>query len=194
MATTMLAWSGAASAATISASDLAEMGPGYSAADAPLGAPVELAIDLKGRVAARCNLTAPPTGLSSMALLRDGEDRSAFNIDCNTPFTLRVRSGNGGLASVEQSIGTALLMPYEMAVSVNTDSGRQDLGWCQSSELSGAASGCAYAPAAAGGGWSSGQATAIRQKGDLRIRWRDSGAPLFGAYQDTIIIELEVRS
>ncbi|MBI1405007.1 MAG: hypothetical protein GC145_02650 [Caulobacter sp.] len=193
-ATTLLAWSGAASAETIAAGDLAAMGSGYSSADAPLGQPVELAIDLKGRIPARCEVTSPPAGLSSMSLLRPGSDASAFGIDCNAPFILRVRSASGGFAALDPGPGGALLKPYDLSVSLGTDAGRRNLGWCSSATLTdSAAAGCDFAPSA---GWSSGEATAIRQTGALRVRWTGSAneAPLVGDYRDTIVIELEVRS
>lgn len=195
-ATAMLVAAGAVSAEP-SGADAMAMGAGYTAFDAPLGSPTELRIDLKGRVAARCDLTTPPAPMSRMALDRAGEARSAFAIDCNAPFILRVRSGQGGFASVDPTPGIETLLPYQVAVAVGTDAGQQNLGWCDAADLAAAASGgCAYSAAAASGGWSSGEATAIDQTGALRLRWDDktTGAPLLGDYRDTIVIELEVRS
>ena len=195
-ATTMLAWSGAASAENIGA-DLLALGSGYTVSDAPLGAPTELRIDLTGRVASRCDLVAPPAAMSRLAVTQAGESQSAFTIDCNAPFILRVRSGQGGFASVDPTPGIETMVPYELSVAVETDAGRQDLGWCDAAALTDtAAAGCAFAANAAERGWSSGDATAIDRTGALRLRWdkTTSEAPLLGAYRDTIIIELEVRS
>lgn len=175
----------------------ADFGPGYSAADAPLGGPTELRIDLKGRVPARCELTSPPVISGQLPIHRAGESETAFAIDCNTPFLLRVRSGAGGMASVEPTPGITTLMPYEVAVAVGTDAGRRDLGWCRSEALAGgAADGCAFSAAGAERGWSSEDATAIDQTGTVRLRWREApaDAPLLGSYRDTITIELELRS
>ena len=196
-AATMLAWSGSALAETIAAPDLAAMGSGYSAADAPLGSPTELRIDLKGRVAARCDLVTAPAPMSRLALTRAGESQSAFAIDCNAPFILRVRSDEGGFASVDPTPGIETLMPYQVSVAVGTDAGRQELGWCDAAALTdNSAGGCEFSPADASRGWSSGDATAIDQSGSLRLRWDQaaSEAPLLGRYRDTIVIELEVRS
>lgn len=175
----------------------ADIGPGYSAADAPLGAASELRIEVKGRVPARCELTSPPVLSAQLPIERAGETESTFAIDCNAPFLLKVRSGAGGMASVEPVQGITTLLPYELAVAVGTDSGRRDLGWCRSSALAGgAADGCAFSASGAKGGWSSDDATAIDQTGTVRLRWRDTPpeTPLVGSYSDTIIIALELRS
>lgn len=196
VAATLLAggYAGAASAETLA---VAAMGSGYTAMDAPLGSPTELRVDLKGSVAPRCELVTPPAEMSRLPLTRDGESQSGFAIDCNTPFILRVRSGEGGFASVDPTPGIETLVPYQVSVAVGTDGGRQDLGWCDAAALTEVSAGsCAYAPAGATRGWSSGEAVAIRQTGALRLRWKENtaGAPLLGAYRDTLIIELEVRS
>ena len=193
-ASTLLAWSGHAAAEP---ADLLGLGAGYTAADAPLGAATELAIDLRGRVAARCELTTPPAEMTQLALGRSGQAQTAFALDCNTPFLMRVRSGAGGFRNDEATVGVEPMLPYEISVAVDTDEGRQDLGWCDASALTDMpGKACAYAPTAAGRGWSSGEAIAIDQKGQLRLRWSDNASerPLLGAYRDIIVIELEVRS
>lgn len=198
VATGLLAWSGTASAEMVSTGGIAALGGGYSSSDAPLGASTELRIDLRGRVASRCELLTPPTATGALRLDREGESQSAFAIDCNAPFIMRVRSGQGGFASIDPTPGIATLVPYQMAVAVGTDAGRQDLGWCDAAALGEAPAGiCAYGASNPQGGWSSGDATAINQKGSLRLRWRQqnkSDAPLLGVYRDTIVIQLEVRS
>lgn len=186
-----------ASPAVCMAEPGADIGPGYSAADAPLGASTELRIDLKGRVPARCELTSPPIIRGQLPIHRAGESETGFAIDCNTPFLLRVRSESGGMASIEPTPGITTLMPYELAVALGTDSGRRELGWCRSDALAGAAAdGCDFSASGAGRGWSSEDATAIKQTGTVRLRWREAPAssPLLGSYRDTITIELELRS
>ena len=188
----------ACAGAALADPNAAAFGPGYTAADAPLGDPTELRIDLRGEVSARCEV-APPSGLGRMNLNEAGEVRGAFGIVCNTPFLLRVRSDAGGLASVGALAGVAQLADYELAVEVGTDAGRQDLGWCDAAALGPDAAGpCAYSAQAPLGGWSSGEAVAIRETGSLTLRWdgqrQDASAPRLGAYRDNIIIEVEVRS
>ena len=134
-----------------------------------------------------------------MNLNEAGEVRGAFGIDCNTPFLLRVRSDEGGLASVGSLAGVAQLADYELAVEVGTDAGRQNLGWCDAATLGPDGAGqCAFSAQAPLGGWSSGEAVAIRETGSLTLRWEgqreDDSAPRLGAYRDNIIIEVEVRS
>ncbi len=194
-ATTVLAGAGVAFAEP--AAHVGAVGAGYTSLDAPLGAPSELRIDLKGRVEARCDLVAPPVLGGVLSMQRAGEALAGFKIDCNAPFLLRVRSAEGGFASVNPTPGVETLAPYQLSVAVRTDEGLQDLGWCDAAALTDSAkSVCGYAPGAAGGGWSSGDATAINQTGAVRLRWQDNadGAPLLGDYRDTIVIELEVRS
>jgi len=188
-----LAWTGAAVAEPFNA---AALGAGYSSADAPLGAPTELRIDLRGQVSARCEVV-PPTQLGSIKLNDAGEVSGTFGIDCNTPFILRVKSANGGMAAVQPLYGVAPMADYRLGVELGTDQGRQNLGWCASAELAPeAAGGCAFGSAGPKGGWSSGDAIAIRQSGEIHLRWdgQDDGAPRLGAYQDNIVIEVEVRS
>src|SRR5690606_22879026 len=122
-ATGLLAAAGGAAAEPL---DVLANGPGYTAADAPLGSPTELRIDLKGRVEARCELTTPPAPMDGMALDHAGEARSDFAIDCNAPFIMRVVSGAGGFASLQPAPGIATLKPYQLSVTVGTDEGRQD--------------------------------------------------------------------
>lgn len=186
---------GQAAAASL-AEDPMGRGAGYTAFDAPLGAPTELRIDLRGRVAARCEVT-PPRDLGRIRLNDAGEARGAFGIDCNTPFLLRVRSENGGMASTHSLAGVAPLADYRLGVELGTSGGRHDLGWCDSAQLTpDAGGGCAFGAAGPQGGWSSGDDISIRESGALRLRWdgQDEGAPRLGAYQDNIIIEVEVRS
>lgn len=193
-ATTLLAGAGMASAETPNA---ASLGGGYSATDAPLGAPTELRIDLTGHVAARCDLVAPPVLSNDLNLSKAGRTEASFSIDCNAPFTLRVRSSAGGFANETATPGIATLAPYELSIAVRTDDGVRELDWCDADALTDdAVGGCEYAPNAASGGWSSGDATAIDKTGSVRLRWNDQseGAPLLGQYRDNIIIQLEVRS
>ena len=185
-------------AGTAAASEpLAALGAGYSSMDAPLGAPTELQVELRGQVAARCDLTAPPALGGHLNFGRSGRVQSAFAIDCNTPFVMRVRSRHGAFVSAEPAPGAAARTPYEIHVEVGTDAGRQNLGWCESASLGDEGAGsCAYASRAVGGGWSAGDATAIEQSGSIQMRWDEpeADAPRLGSYSDVIIIELEVRA
>lgn len=188
-----LAWAGAAWAEP---QDPGAAGPGYTASDAPLGAATELRIDLRGQVPARCDVT-PPHDLGRILLNDAGEARGAFGIDCNTPFLLRVRSQNGGMAAVQDLAGIAARADYSLGLEVGTSEGRRDLGWCASVDLTPeAGADCAFGASGPLAGWSSGEAIAIRQSGALRLRWdgQGEGAPRLGAYQDNIVIEVEVRS
>ena len=177
-----------------------ELGSGYTAADAPLGSPTELRIDLHGRVAARCDMTTPPAQLSALDVGRNGQAQTGFAIDCNAPFVLRVRSENGALASEDLYPGVAQATPYELSVDLDTDGGRRALGWCDAADLTdGAAGACPFAAGNATRGWSSNDDTAIDRNGRIHLRWRgwrdDRAAPVTrGRYGDVITIELEVRS
>ncbi|MCC7267264.1 MAG: hypothetical protein IT546_07975 [Caulobacteraceae bacterium] len=197
VATAVLACAGGAFAQTVTAVSAAALGAGYTAQDAPLGAPTELRIDLKGRVAPRCDLVTPPVASGTLRFSRPGQGSAPFAIDCNAPFNLRVVSQHGGFASVDPTPGVKTLMPYEVAVDVGTDRGRRNLGWCRAAALTtSAAGGCVFAPNSPSRGWSSGEDAAINQTGALHLRWagQAEGAPLLGAYTDTIVIELEVRA
>ena len=168
---------------------------GYTTLDAPLGAPVELRIDLVGTIASRCDLTSSDLVLDRVDLMQAGEMRAGFRLDCNAPFTLRVRSREGAFVNSAPAPGIRASADYELAVDVTTDGGRRDLGWCDAADLVGGASGsCVFAPQ--GGGWSSGEDTAIDKVGTVRLRWTDENrsAPLFGDYRDTITIELKARA
>ncbi|HEX7694646.1 MAG TPA: hypothetical protein VF409_09160, partial [Sphingomonas sp.] len=146
---------GAGAAATAWASDegVAAFGPGYSATGAPVGAPTELQIDLRGEVRARCRMTSPPALPGRLDFNHSGVTRSRFALDCNAPFSFSVRSGHGGFASRGSAEGVAPLIPYEIAVDVDTDSGMNALGWCRSGQLADSNEAqCAFGPQ----GWSSG--------------------------------------
>jgi hypothetical protein len=194
-ATLLLLLGGIGGAATASAAepDAAALGSGYTAGDAPLGAPTELRIELSGTVAPRCRMTSAPALAGQPDLTRQGEMRAQFGIDCNTPFRLRVRSGEGGFSAQDPHDGAARLIPYEIAVAVDTDSGTNALGWCGADQLANQGGSCAFGR----DGWSSGDATAINRSGMVQLRWAAPGTagtlPL-GRYRDTIVVELAVRA
>lgn len=190
--------SGIGSAATASAGELgvAALGSGYTSADAPLGAPSELRIDLKGEVSARCRMASPPMlAADRLDFNRHGDATALFGLDCNAPFLLRVRSGEGGFVADHSLEGVARRIPYEISVDVDTDAGMNALGWCRADQLSDQqGSGCAFG---GGQGWSSGDATAIDRSGKMNLRWKAPGAnedPALGRYRDTITVELAVRA
>ena len=192
-AMTVLACAGAAAAEQPGLA----LGAGYTSIDAPLGAPTQLKVDLQGRVQSRCELVAPLADLSGMDMNSGGSVQGAFAIDCNTPFILRVRSERGGFATDAAIPGVELLAPYQVGVQLGTDSGNQNLGWCDAASLAPEGSGsCDYSATSPAGGWSSGEAVAIDQTGEIRLRWDRpaAGQARFGNYNDTITIELEVRS
>jgi hypothetical protein len=186
---------GGAGVASAAGSDTGALGSGYTATDAPLGAPTELRVALSGTVGPRCRMTSAPALAERPDLTRSGEMQAQFGLDCNTPFTLRVRSGEGGFVAEAPREGVKPLVPYELAVAVDTDSGTNALGWCGADQLSQPnGSACAFG---GGEGWSSGDATAINRTGSMRLRWSAPTAtdalPL-GRYRDTIVVELAVRS
>lgn len=186
---------GTATAAYAGENDVAALGSGYTATDAPLGAPTDLRIELRGQVTARCQMASPPNLSERPDLTEAGEMQAQFGLDCNTPFTLRVRSGEGGFSAEAPREGVTQSIPYEIAVAVDTDAGMNALGWCGADQLSDQNSGsCAFG---SGGGWSSGDATAINRTGTMRLRWDgpgDAGTLPLGRYRDTVIVELSVRS
>ena len=192
VASTVLACAGSALAEPMSG----DLGAGYTSIDAPLGAPTELQIKVGGRVPARCEVGQPARGLNAMDVGRSGVAEGAFGIDCNTPFIFRVRSMSGGFASDSSLQGVQTLAPYQVQVELGTDQGRQNLGWCDSASLNGSSGACQFGASSADGGWSSQDAVAIEETGSLKLRWDapSDGEARLGAYHDTIIIELEVRS
>lgn len=186
----------AIAAAPSAEAETLEAGAGYTASDAPLGAPTELRIDLVGRIQARCELS-PPAPVSGLTFGRAGEAQGAFAIDCNTPFNLRVRSDGGAFVLRDAAPGASPKVPYRVSLALETDAGRRDLGWCDAAALTETPSGgCPYGAGAAGQGWSSGDHTAIGRTGSLRLRWDEpqQGEAVAGRYGDVIVIELEVRS
>lgn len=186
---------GTATAASASENDAAALGSGYSATDAPLGAPSDLRIELRGQVTARCQMASPPNLAERPDLTKAGEMQAQFGLDCNTPFNLRVRSGEGGFSAEGPREGVTRLIPYDISIAIDTDAGMNALGWCGADQLADQQSGsCAFG---SGEGWSSGDATAINRTGTMRLRWGGPGdantLPL-GRYRDTVIVELSVRS
>jgi len=141
--------------------------------------------------------TGFPAGVGAKTRFQqDWRCGARFGLDCNTPFNLRVRSGDGGFASQDFYEGVARSIPYELSVDVDTDAGLNALGWCRSDQLVDDANGgdCTFGM---GAGWSSGDNTAIDRTGMMRLRWKAPGVsekPALGRYRDTIVIELTVRS
>lgn len=191
----LLGGTGAAGITHAGEVSVAAMGPGYTAHDAPLGEATELRIDLRGEVSARCRMASPPVLADRLDFNRSGDAEASFGLDCNSPFSLRVHSREGGFMAENVREGVARLIPYEVAVAIETDSGLRSLGWCDADQLTDLAAGtCDFGSAE---GWSSGQATAIDRSGTLTLRWSDpaeAADPALGRYRDTIVVELAVRS
>jgi len=183
--------------ANASAAELgvASLGAGYTAGDAPLGAPSELTVDLRGEVPARCRLASPPVLAQRLDFNRAGDVQAHFGLDCNAPFQLRVRSGEGAFVADQARQGIAARIAYDLSVDVDTDAGLNTLGWCRADQLTDRETGgCAFG---SGDGWSSGDATAIGKTGTMRLRWnapREGDEAVYGRYRDTIVVELAVRA
>lgn len=190
----LLSGIGGTGVASAAEPDAGALGSGYTASDAPLGASTDLRIELSGTVSARCRMTSKPALAERPDLTHAGEMQAQFGLDCNTPFQLRVRSGEGGFSPESRREEIRRVVPYEIAVSVETDSGANALGWCGADQLAQPQGGsCAFGS----DGWSSGDATAINRTGTMRLRWNAPGtadALPAGRYRDTIIVELAVRS
>ena len=174
--------------------DSSAFGPGYSAGEAQLGAPAELRIDLRGEVRPRCRMTSVPSFSGRLDFNRSGDAQSRFGLDCNAPFLFSVRSGEGGFAARGMQQGAARLIPYEISVDIDTDSGRNALGWCRSDQLADRNdAACVFGAS----GWSSGDATAINRTGSFSVRWSaqsEGQAPALGKYRDTIVVDVAVRA
>ena len=186
---------GAAGAVHAGEPGVMALGSGYTAHDAPLGEATELRIDLRGEVSARCRMASPPVLAGKLDFNRGGDAEARFGLDCNSPFSLRVHSREGGFMAENVREGVARLIPYEVAVAIETDSGLRSLGWCDADQLTDREAGtCDFGSAK---GWSSGQATAIDRSGTLTLRWSDPAEPADpapGRYRDTIVVELAVRA
>lgn len=190
----LLAVLAAPGAARAGDADVTAYGPGYTAFDAPLGAPSELTIELLGTVTPRCRMASAPVP-APLDLNAGGENRSSFTLDCNAPFRMRVRSEQGGLHAETAREGIAQTVAYDIGLTVGTDQGQRQLGWCSAADLGEGAS--AQCPFGQGGGWSSDAAVAIGEAGTMALRWAnpaDAARPALGKYRDTIVIELAVRS
>jgi len=191
----MLGGLGAVEATSAAEVSVPALGAGYTAHDAPLGDPTELRIDLRGEVPARCRLASPPVLGRQLNFNRAGDVEARFGLDCNTPFSLRVRSGEGAFVTEDPREGVAPRIAYDVAIAIDTDAGLNPLGWCGADQLTDQPQGaCVFG---AGDGWSSGDATAIDRTGTMRLRWNAPGEgdePVLGRYRDTIVVELAVRA
>ena len=190
----LLAGLAAPGAALAGDANVAAFGAGYSAHDAPLGAPSELRIDLVGTVTPRCRMANAPVP-APLNLNGGGETQTSFTLDCNAPFRMRVHSDHGGMLAETQREGIAQVVPYDVAFTVGTDQGARPLGWCTAEQLVDVAR--AHCPFGFGSGWSSDHAVAINETGTLGLRWsnpQEAAEPALGRYRDTIVIELSVNS
>lgn len=186
---------GIAASASAADASVSALGAGYTAHDAPLGDPTELRIDLRGEVPARCRMASPPVLGQQLDFNRAGDVEARFGLDCNAPFSLRVRSDEGAFVNDRPAEGIAPRVGYDVAIAVDTDAGPNTLGWCGADQLTDQPrGGCIFGT---GDGWSSGDATAIDRTGTMRLRWNAPGKgddPVLGRYRDTIVVELAVRA
>lgn len=126
----------------------------------------------------------------------------AFQMNCNTPFEVRVKSDNGAMAfdGSHPNDGFAYAKPYTVGLSINTDQGVLNPPDCDASQLKagiGDASTCAFYGESAHHGLSSGTAISIGDPAKLTVSWTAVAAgprPAAGNYKDTITVVVAPRS
>ena len=162
-----------------------------------------LTVDLAASIAQRCGIKAVgATTLTGASIDRAESYAFDFTLDCNTPFAIGVKSGNGALKLAGSSAidaagqGFSILKPYAVSLSVQTDNGPLEGGSCASEKLTGPGQ-CAFYGASSGEGLSSGQRTAIERTGSVGVSWTvvdGEARRAAGTYQDTLTIIVGVRS
>ena len=155
------------------------------------GAPVSLSLDLTGSVPSRCGFLKAPDSSASLGDLENaGSVALGFTMDCNAPFDIKLRSGNGALSHVgQQPAPNPFLasLDYTVGLSVATDLAPVGDA-CAASALGSQA--CSF-----GDGLSSHDGVSIGTDGSLTLSWTPPAQKMLaGSYQDQITITVEVRA
>jgi len=169
------------------------------------GAPVDkLTIDVRATIASRCGFAeAPRSPPHAFDLNAAQHVEIPFTLDCNTPFTIGVKSDHGGLTSdrAPDGSGFAFSKPYQVALEVGTDASALTPDPCGSEELVDAGklrSLCAFYGDRPGQGLSSGKSISTFEPSHLVLSWpgvQDGTARnVAGRYHDTITITVSARA
>lgn len=163
--------------------------------------PGGVAVEVRARVAERCGIAADERTTSSRPIDEAQQFALAFELDCNTPFRIGVRSRSGAmrlLAAPDGAMdlaGFAVEKPYTVGLSLATDAGLIEAGRCTAGQLLGGAGGCPFSGEALGGGGLAIAGTVVRQRGTLDVRWAAAGLAegrrlAAGDYQDVLTVDV----
>ena len=163
------------------------------------GAPDQVNIDVRGRVAQRCQFMAgaAPATTAQVAMAGGAATVVPFRVYCNTGFTVNVSSQNGGLltdgARLPQSslaAGFHDIARYTARFDLGRDDGSSLSETCTSQQLHDGAH-CTMAEPA---GLTS-SVPAMNQSGKLTIRMAevDPVHMVAGTYSDTVTINVQAK-
>jgi len=147
----------------------------------------------------RCGFT--PGAIATLEAAGDLEDAYSQNVtlrvDCNTPFAVTARAGDGRLvnrSASDDNSGYAFDKVYGLSLKVDTDTGRIQSGRCLSTELRDGGD-CILAQP---NGLGSGDGVAIGRDAVLTVDWPSQsvlGRRLAaGRYSDTVILTIGARA
>lgn len=165
----------------------------------------QVAIEITARVKERCGIS----GDAAQAVQNPRIDQPQsltfpFRIDCNAPFAIGANSLHGGLLKIGDETaarqGFAVLKPYDVSLTVETDGDALRSQPCNSRLLDASGDGqkCAFFGRAPGEGLSSQQRIAPDRNGTVTVRWNgdadENGRRLAaGEYQDVITVVVGVQ-
>ena len=145
-----------------------------------------VALTLSGRIEQQCSVAFAQPSLDLRDLTEHRSASTGFDLNCNSPFSLRLSSEQGGLKSAHNgaTVGEfADMLGYAATLSLPLDNGAilrtED---CRSEDL---LAGAACAQLLSGG------QTALGKRAELDITWRESARPLIaGEYADVVRVTL----
>ncbi|HLI67508.1 MAG TPA: hypothetical protein VKU90_14190 [Caulobacteraceae bacterium] len=163
----------------------------------------KLTVDVKARIAARCGFRGDQddhTGAQDLTVAHTLV--IPFQLDCNTPFVIGVKSQHGAFAAdrTPDGSGFAFTKAYRLSLDIGTNGQALTPAACDSTALTapgapGAA--CAFYGAKPGQGLSSGKLISIDRPSSMSLSWDGQGAGprnVAGRYSDTITITVSART
>jgi len=142
-------------------------------------------IELTGTIEAHCNIKGLVSELDLGTLVKTGTKSLSFIINCNSPFSYRLTSLEGGLrlrGATNSIQGFTDLIPYRVITQIPTNSGliQND---CESTTLTEPEASCNFP--------NSGGDIAIEQQAVIELSWSTNKDFRAGIYSDNLRLTLQ---
>lgn len=143
-----------------------------------------LSISIQGEIVRECSIGDLASSIDFGDIRAAGQKAINFTVRCNTPFSYRATSENGGLqhsSGPSAPKGFLAVVPYRVAIYIPTD-GTTINDACDSTAIKVGSVTCAFTD--------SGRGASLNYDGlsNLTLTWSPAATPLAGRYSDSLTL------